>query len=162
MMQHSLALKVWARRHFAHPFSPSLRLFLSFPFWVPLGEVGGIGTSSFPCDEHKSCTNRIQTWGSWWALAADRVHKRSWHRGKQQQVLIKQQMASPVLPHYLSLSHCLSLSFCSTVAGANKMSAWVLQCKLSQKHKEKTIQGKNYKKCWDSLTSQSSLKGCLV
>lgn len=46
-------------------FFPSLCLFLSFPFWVLLGEVGGIGTSSFPCDEHKSCTNRIQTWGSW-------------------------------------------------------------------------------------------------
>lgn len=83
--------------------------FLSFPFWVPLRRVGVKGTSSFPCDEHKSCFNRIQTWGNWWVPAADRLHKRCWHTGRQQQVLIKPQTPTPSI-HSLSLFPSTSLA----------------------------------------------------
>lgn len=103
---------------------PLLLLYL-FPFWVPLRRVGVKGTSSFPCDEHKSCSNRIQTWGNWWVPAADRLHKRCWHTGRQQQVLIKPQTPTPLI-HSLFLFPSTRLAHsCSTWVGANQMSACV-------------------------------------
>lgn len=146
-------------------FSPSLRLFLSFPF--PFGYHQEKWEESAQALFHVMSTNP--------ALTGSRPKE----AGELQQLTgfinppgiegnssrFSSNTKWPLL-YSLTTSACLilSLSFCSTVAGANQMSACVLQCKLSHKDKEKTIWGKKKrkKKGGDRLTFQSSLKGCLV